>query len=129
MKRIIACLLAWLGICLGCGAQKPTQVSPEEFAKGLAADSTAVLLDVRTSKEFKAGHIKGAVELDWLNPEGFKAGLAKLSEKPVYYVYCRSGKRSAAAAAKMRAEGFRVVDLQGGFLGWQQAGYPVEKED
>lgn len=127
MKKIFACILAWLGLCSSCGAQTPAQVSPEEFSKGLMADTVAVLLDVRTPDEFKAGHIKGALELDWLNAEKFASGLAKLSKEPVYYIYCRSGKRSAAAAAKMRAEGYRVVDLRGGFLGWQKAGYPVEK--
>ena len=68
-----------------------------------------------------------AINLDWLNQTVFINGLAKLNKQKTYYVYCRSGRRSQAAAEKLKAEGFQVIDLKGGYLHWVEAGMPIVK--
>ncbi len=51
------------------------------------------------------------------------------SGKPVL-VYCRSGRRSAEAAAALVKLGFADVrDLDGGILAWEKAGQPIIKPE
>ncbi len=86
----------------------------DERARELVRDG-AQLVDVRSPSEFASGHVDGAVNL----PLGDL--LARLSEidvaKPVV-VYCRSGGRSAQAAAQLRERRFTVHDM-GGIARWE----------
>jgi len=102
------------------------RVSVDEFEK-LWQASTNVVLDVRTEKEFTAGHIPGATNLD-INSADFDEKLARLDKTKVYLVHCAAGVRSARACEKMKSAGFRsLTDLPAGFRGWEKAGKPVEK--
>jgi rhodanese-related sulfurtransferase len=84
------------------------------------------LIDVRTPVEFQEVHITGArnVPLDRLNP-------AELAARPnasgrTLYVVCRSGSRGRQACEKLAAAGAaQVVNVDGGTLAWQKAGFPV----
>ena len=126
MKNLFFSLMAALGLCSGCTAQDGVEVlTPQEFIAAAEADSAAVILDVRQPDEFAAGHLAKAVNLDWLNPSAFSEGMAKLDKDHTYYIYCRSGRRSNAAASKLKREGFRVFDMKGGYLQWTSEGRPV----
>lgn len=95
---------------------KFTSQTNDEFKK-LIADKAVQLLDVRTADEYKQGHIPGAENVD-LNSNEFLNRLRSLdSNKPVA-VYCRSGARSKAAATKLAAKGFKVYELDKGFMNW-----------
>jgi rhodanese-related sulfurtransferase len=91
------------------------------------ADTTSFLLDVRTSKEYAEGHLAGAHQLDYLNPEAFDAGIKQLDKSRTYYIYCRSGKRSHGACLKMQQQGFKIYDMESGILNWTKLGMPVER--
>ena len=115
---------------------KPTAPAPKsravrkvnvgEFEK-LWQDKNNVVLDVRTRKEFEAGHIPGAVNLD-VNAPDFEQKLSGLQKDRVYLVHCAAGVRSARACDKMNGLGFAgLVDLVSGFKGWEKAGKQVEK--
>jgi rhodanese-related sulfurtransferase len=108
---------------LSCSyAQKGNQLSPKDFDKALKAEKEPQLVDVRTSDEFEEAHISDAENIDW-NGDSFDEEASKLDKTRPVYVYCRSGKRSADAARHMREMGFtKVYELQGGILGWEQAG-------
>lgn len=126
MKKLFFSILATLGLCSGCTAQRDVEVlSPGDFIAAAEADSAAVILDVRQPDEYAAGHLADAVNLDWLNPSEFSEGMARLDKDRTYYIYCRSGRRSNAAASKMKREGFRVFDMKGGYLQWTGEGRPV----
>ena len=86
-----------------------------------------MILDVRRPGEYAEGHLEGAQLLDWLNPSSFIEGVKHLDKQRTYYVYCRSGKRSNAAATYLLGQGFRVRDMQGGYLRWTAEGRPVVK--
>lgn len=69
-----------------------------------------LVLDVRTREEFDAGHVAGAHHLP------VQELAQRLSELPLHRpiaVYCRSGGRSASAAALLKQAGYRVTDLGG----------------
>ena len=107
---------------LFCCAQSPkfTSYSPADFAKLLKENPAIQLVDVRRPEEFAAGHIENAVLIN-VQEDDFirKAGATLDKSKPVA-VYCRSGKRSKDAASKLTKEGFKVYDLDPGYLGWME---------
>ena len=77
------------------------------------------LIDVRTSEEFNAGHIDGAINIDFKNEEVFYQSFQRLDKKNPVYVYCRSGNRSKKSADKLLEMGFsKVYDLKGGYIDW-----------
>lgn len=125
MRNFFVSLFAALGFCTGCSAGDNGTLPPKEFAKAVAADSTAYLLDVRHADEFAAGHIAGAHWLDVLDAHVFEEGIAKIDRKHTVYVYCRSGRRSHAAWQKLTECGFKAYDLKGGILAWEAEGLEV----
>lgn len=128
MNKLITSLLAVAGITASCFAQNKVKVvAPEEFQNLIKSDTTAYVLDVRTAEEYAEGHLEGAANLDWLQEEAFIKSAKALAKDRMYYVYCRSGRRSNATATKMQSLGFKVVDMRGGFLAWTEAGLPIEK--
>ena len=101
-------------------------VGLEEFAK-MAADKQNVILDVRTAREFQAGHIQGAMNLDVNSPD-FETKAASLDKSKVYLVHCASGVRSVKACEKLARLDFpNLYNLPGGFRAWVRSGKPVEK--
>jgi rhodanese-related sulfurtransferase len=88
-------------------------------------DPSFVILDVRTRDEYVAGHIEGAINLDYYDPS-FAAAVGALDPGDTYLVYCRSGVRSAAAIDIMVKKGFSdLYNLEGGTVAWTAAGYPL----
>lgn len=69
----------------------------------------ALLLDVRTREEFREQHIQGAMNLPVQELDARIAELGPTDRAIV--VYCRSGKRSAAAAQVLKNAGYRVLDV------------------
>ena len=85
----------------------------------------AQLLDVRTSGEFQGGHLAEALNYDWTNGE-LEAIAPELNKTKPVFLYCASGRRSAAAREYLLEQGFTdVVDLAGGIGAWTNAGKPV----
>lgn len=117
-----AALLAALALA-ACGAEAVHTVSADAFAKEVRTPGVTII-DVRTPGEFAAGHIEGAVNIDYQGD--FAAGIASLDKAKTYAVYCASGTRSGAAAQDMAAAGFTdVYNLDGGATYWQAAGYEL----
>jgi phage shock protein E len=101
-------------------------LSVADFAK-MAADKQNVILDVRTAKEFQAGHLVGALNLDVTSPD-FAKKAAALVKSRTYLVHCASGVRSERACTQMTQLDFpHLYNLPGGYKAWVAAGEPVEK--
>lgn len=131
MKKILLSLLTAISFgTTGCSAQSDgiNVLSPKDFIEQAKADTTAIILDVRTPEEYKEEHLAGAQQLDFLNSEAFDAGIKQLDNTHTYYVYCRSGKRSHNACIKMKKQGLKVFDMEGGILNWKKLGKPTTKE-
>lgn len=122
-------LLVAFGLWGGSSDVDNVELTPMQFKEAVAADTSAVVIDVRRPQEFAEGHLKDAVLIDYLDSEAFAEGLSRLSKAPVYYVYCRSGRRSHEAVVEMRKRGLKAVDMKGGILEWQKQKLPVVKPD
>ena len=85
----------------------------EEFR----AAEGALLLDVRTAEEYASGHIPGSVNLP-LDRIGAAAELVPDRACPLF-VYCRSGARSAQAAAQLGKMGYEKVKNIGGIAAYK----------
>jgi rhodanese-related sulfurtransferase len=117
-------------VCTVCAAEKGAKgyknIGVEEFAK-LRDIKTNIVLDVRTPREFQAGHLAGAINIDWNGSEFAKKAEA-LDKSKTYLVYCASGNRSAKASDKMSQLEFpKLYNLEGGIRAWQGADKPVER--
>lgn len=80
-------------------------------------ENDAVILDVRTSKEFSGGAIDGAINI---NVDDLRENLEKLDKNKVYAIYCQVGLRGYLANRIMRNNGFRAVNLNGGYNLWSK---------
>lgn len=101
--------------------QSYKNLTASEFKEAVKNDKTGVILDVRSATEYRSGKIKGARNID-INSSTFKQTLKGLSQDKTYYVYCKSGGRSAAACRAMTQEGFKkVFNLRGGLMAWDGA--------
>ena len=127
MKKIITCLLATLGIASACGQDNFENTDVQGFSE-LVADSSVVVVDVRTVAEFTEGHIERAILIDQGQSDFVEKAKATLPIDKKIAIYCRSGRRSANAAGKLADIGYKCVNLKGGIVAWKDAGMPVTKE-
>lgn len=128
MKRIISfvCLFSFV-ICSSIAAQD--ELSSTDFEKRIELQRPQ-LLDVRTAGEYRSGHIKNALQADWLNKEQFTDRIKYLDKNKPLLVYCASGMRSAQAAKWLSNNGFSdVQSLKGGLIAWKLEGKPLEAAD
>ncbi|MDP3178111.1 MAG: rhodanese-like domain-containing protein [Spirochaetaceae bacterium] len=89
-----------------------TRIVPREARALLLAGKGAVLMDVRTAEEFQELRIPGAILLPYDKIDQKSAATAIPSKESTVIVYCRSGRRSAIAAATLATLGYkRVLDL------------------
>ncbi|MFF5498588.1 rhodanese-like domain-containing protein [Streptomyces aquilus] len=90
-------------------------------AHRLLRDAGAVLIDVRETDEFRAGHVPGARHVPLS-----RIATADLPGTGPLVLICRSGTRSQRAAALLAARGVAAVDVRGGMRDWAARGLPVE---
>jgi rhodanese-related sulfurtransferase len=94
-------------------------LAQEVWVDQLENEKNAVILDVRTEDECNEGMISGAVNIDIYKGQGFIYLLEELDKSKNYYVYCRSGARSAQACSIMNQLGFEnAFNLLGGMIEW-----------
>jgi rhodanese-related sulfurtransferase len=100
-----------------------TKLTPQEFQEQLLATPDAVLIDVRKPEEVAEGIIGDAINIDFTDPT-FQTKIDSLDKAKPYFVYCKSGKRSAGAAAVMEKLGFeKIYILDGGYTRWVDSGF------
>ena len=143
MKKILTYIIVALCLTTACGQSKVRKAQGQndsievnlnfesvfvnEFAE-LIADTSVVVLDVRTANEFAEGHIARAMSIDFLQEDFLEKAKAQLPKDKTIAVYCRSGKRSATAAGKLSDLGYKVVNMKGGILAWKDAEMPLTTE-
>jgi rhodanese-related sulfurtransferase len=136
MRRLANMLVAAVAMALligSCGGSTDTASKLQLTTVSDVADIVAsppdglVILDIRTPEEFAAGHLAGAINIDYYASD-FEAKLSTLDLEVPYVMYCNSGNRSSNALPLMDTIGFReVYELDGGIQAWYSAGRPIEQ--
>ena len=114
--------------CISCATAAETNVTHlnAKQAQKLIADKKVVVLDIRTSEEFAAGHIAGATNINFRAVD-FEKALVALDKNQTYIVHCASGNRSTQSLPTFTKLGFNsICHLDGGIKAWQRAKLPVE---
>jgi len=130
MKKLFLLLVAFVGFSFSSSAQTQDSgdvktISAEEF-KQKADSGKYTIIDIRTPREFEAGHIKGAINIDFYK-KSFFSKMEKYKNKAFLY-YCRSGNRTGQAKRKFNQMGFKEgYELDRGIISWKRAGYGFVK--
>ncbi len=108
------------------GKQCGAAITPTNLVN-LVNREGAVVLDIRDTKEFSAGHIAGAVSMPFASFDSRIGELEPYKDKPVVLV-CKMGQHASAAGRKLKPLGFENVRrLSGGMAEWTASSLPVVK--
>ena len=119
--------MGFSSIALSCQTNKFKTVDVAEFAKAVA-DTSYIVLDVRTPAEHAEGHIPGThFNIDVLDDNYTETALKSLPKDKKVALYCRSGNRSKNAARILVEKGYQVLELGTGFRGWVSEGKDTTK--
>lgn len=129
MKRFLLIFIVVLTSCLtGCKNDSDDQiklVTAEEMLSLMELEDVQ-LVDVRTAKERVDGYIENSQNIDFNSPT-FDEDILKLDKNKPVILYCRSGKRSAKCAEKLKDAGFvKIYDLKGGITEWRFSDHEIE---
>lgn len=129
MKRIIVLLLFTTALIFTSCKEEPKSqvelVTPEEMQE-LTEMEDVQLVDVRTTEEYKEGHIENSQNIDYYS-DNFEKEIEGLDKSKPVIVYCKSGTRSGKCVDKMKDAGFvKIYDLDGGITKWKFKGYDIE---
>ncbi len=125
--KISLIVATFVAITLPCVlAQTGGAISPSELSGRIDAGNAPLILDVRTVREYEAGHIPGAINIPHTELNGRISELASnLNEEIV--VHCQSGPRAGVAQSILSRAGFmKIRELQGHMQQWKAGGYPIE---
>lgn len=118
-------LLAWL---IYETRSASTNAVTSSQATQLINREDAVVVDIRESKDFKAGHIAGARNIPQSKLDNRMNELEKVKNQPIIVV-CKHGQSAGAAQAKLAKAGFeRATKLKGGMAQWQADSLPVVRK-
>lgn len=88
-------------------------ISVEELKK---IKSNAIIIDIRGKENFNNGHIDNAINVPneelLINPDKY------IKKNNVYYIYCQRGMRSVKICQLLRAKGYNVINILGGYQAW-----------
>lgn len=104
------------------------ECSIAEFKAKFDSQHPPVLIDVREASEFAAGHVPGAIHLSkGIIERDIEERFPDPSTE--LHLMCGGGYRSALAADNLQKMGYtRIVSVDGGWRGWTEAGFPVERD-
>tara|TARA_Y100000588_G_C13712101_1_gene693417 strand:+ start:96 stop:494 length:399 start_codon:yes stop_codon:yes gene_type:complete len=119
MKKLISAISVLLMFfTTAVFGQTNNDLEIDEFVKKMASEKY-LLIDVRTAEEFAAGHIQGAINIDYYSAD-FSNQIEKIGKEKPVLLYCRSGNRSAKSMQMMYEMGFvEVKHLDGGIKAWK----------
>lgn len=96
---------------------------PVELKRAMDRDEV-VVIDVRAAEDYATGHIPGAINVpreNWERPTGLHR-----DKTNVVYCYSQVCHLAATAALDWTAQGYPIMELEGGFEGWKENDLPIE---
>lgn len=101
----------------------------EDFEKLLLKSANRVIIDLRSSTEFEAGRLDGAVNLNPTDSTTFNDAIKAINNKAVVFIY-GANKKGAKVETPiiqkvMNTNNPNVYYLDGGFEAWKKKNKPV----
>ena len=98
---------------------------PVEISHQIGKGDGVAIIDVREAKDFKKGHVPGAISL----PQEKWSTLAGLRRDAMNIIYCyaQNCHLGAHAAMQFTAKGYSVMEMDGGFESWKENGLKIAK--
>ena len=104
-----------------------THISATDLEQLIAQGTAPTIIDVRSSYEYQAGHIPGAIHIPFWSAL-FRVDEINAPKDELVVVYCAHGPRAGFGKfALIRAGYTQVLYLDGHMSGWYKAGLAVEK--
>ena len=119
---VMVCLPLLPAFALASDFQTPA-ITPQALHDSQAGNRPMIVIDVRKSGEYKSGHVPGALNIphDKLDKQ-----LDKLEVAHGVVLYCINGRRTKLAEQTLIENDIdNVFHLEGGLMGWRQAGFKV----
>ncbi len=124
---LVGTFAALLGLFIANEMRRGGRSITAQQLVNLVNNKDALVVDVRDSKEFEAGHIVDAINIPHTALESRLSELNKYKDKPVVLT-CKMGQHSGSAGTILRKAGFEeVARLTGGILEWRNQNLPVVK--
>ena len=98
---------------------------PVEISLQIEKGKAPTIIDVREPKDFKKGHVPGAISLPqekWSTGAGLRRGAMN-----IIYCYAQNCHLGAHAAMQFAAKGYSVMEMDGGFESWKENGLKIVK--
>lgn len=134
MKKLNVYISIWLLVFLLPApelalAEPPLQDVSARTAAALIEENRSnpdfIILDIRTPREFAAGHIKGARNIDFY-AQSFANEFRGLDREKTYLIYCRSGNRSGQIMGAVEKMHFKqVFHMRSGLVDWVGQGFKL----
>ncbi len=102
------------------------ELAPIEY-NAYVVDTSNVIIDVRTSKEYDKTHIERAINLSYFGGK-FKKKVKelKIDTTKTIMIYCQTQHRSLFVSNKLYKMGYsKIIDLDKGMKQWQKQNMPV----
>lgn len=122
----MAAVINALSSCASDGEAKTVGCS--QFEEMIQTTPQMTLLDVRTPEEYGAGHIPGAVNINFYDDDFAEQVEKEIPVSSPLAIYCKSGRRSAEASKVLAGKGYCGVGLEGGILDWEKTGLSVTND-
>jgi hydroxyacylglutathione hydrolase len=121
---LLPVLLA-LASCKASGDDSPTHMTNMELARLIRIGTPPIVIDVRSTREYRQGHIPGAIHIPFWQTL-YRADELAVPRHKTVVVTCAHGPRAGIGKFALRRAGFEnVVYLDGHMSGWYKTGLPV----
>ena len=115
--KLLVLLFIPVLILTGCAKQSDNLVRKDAQDQGTiwsAINNASAIIDVRSSEEYSAGHLEGAINIPHDQISRHLSELSQWKESSVV-VYCKSGRRAGIAQTVLQENGFMNVTNAGGY--------------
>ena len=108
------------------GNQGGPKISTTSLVTLVNRDS-ALVIDVRETKDFNLGHIAGALNIPYASVDARVGELVSYKDRPIVLV-CKMGQHSGTVGKKLKSNGFQDIRrLSGGMSEWSASNLPIVK--
>lgn len=128
VSLLIGILMLLLWNIFGNAVSGVQELSPMEATRKMNHEK-AVMLDVRTVKDYKEGHILNAINIPIDTMTTDNKELVKYKDRPVI-LCCRMGTDSVRASRLLKQQGIeQLYNLKGGLQAWRNANLPLLRDE